>query len=174
MTSGEYFNRAVMALDSPHIGHVVVETDDKIVVFGGGKERYDISISDIQTTGRNVLIGLNFDDIIKKYKVPREASLPTHRRVPWATPDTEIDLAAYEKEYPKSLFNKGVKAKNEDRVGYITKETEDKIVVFGDRDYRYDIPKTKIIAVGRNVIVDMDFPKIFDYKVGRNAPVPTA
>ena len=42
MTSGKYFNRAVMALDSPHVGHVVVETDDKIVVFGGGKERYDI------------------------------------------------------------------------------------------------------------------------------------
>ena len=41
MTTGKYFNRAVMALDSPHIGHVVRETDDKIVVFGGGKESYD-------------------------------------------------------------------------------------------------------------------------------------
>jgi hypothetical protein len=39
MTTGKYFNRAVMALDSPHIGHVVRETDDKIVVFGAGKER---------------------------------------------------------------------------------------------------------------------------------------
>jgi hypothetical protein len=38
MTTGKYFNRAVMALDSPHIGHVVRETNDKIVVFGGGKE----------------------------------------------------------------------------------------------------------------------------------------
>jgi hypothetical protein len=38
MTTGKYFNRAVMALDSPHIGHVVRETDYKIVVFGGGKE----------------------------------------------------------------------------------------------------------------------------------------
>ena len=47
MTSGKYFNRAVMALDAPHIGHVVVETDDKIVVFGGGKDRYDIPISEI-------------------------------------------------------------------------------------------------------------------------------
>ena len=56
-----------MALDSPHIGHVVVETEDKIVVFGGGKERYDIPIPEIQTTGRNILIGLNFDDIVKKY-----------------------------------------------------------------------------------------------------------
>ena len=173
MTSGKYFNRAVMALDSPHIGHVVVETEDKIVVFGGGKDRYDIPISEIQTTGRNVLIGLNFDDIIKKYKVPREAPLPTHRRVPWATPDTEIDLAAYEKEYPKSLFNKGVRAKNEDHVGHVVKEADDKIIVFGDRNYRYDIPKSKIIAVGRNVIVDMDFPEIFNYKVDRNAPMPT-
>ena len=173
MTSGKYFNRGVMALDAPHIGHVVVETDDKIVVFGGGKDRYDIPISEIQTTGRNVLIGLNHNDIINKYKVSRESPLPTHRRVPWATPDTEIDLAAYEKEYPKSLFNKGVRAKNEDRVGYVAKETDDKIVVFGDRDYRYDIPKSKIIAVGRNVIVDMDFPDIFNYKVDRNAPLPT-
>jgi sporulation protein YlmC with PRC-barrel domain len=172
MTSGKYFNRAVMALDSPHIGHVVVETDDKIVVFGGGKDRYDIPISEIQTTGRNVLIGLNHNDIINKYKVSREAPLPTHRRIPWATPDTEIDLAVYEKEYPKSLFNKGVRAKNEDRVGYVAKETDDKIIVFGDRDYRYDIPKSKIIAVGRNVIVDMDFPDIFNYKVDRNAPLP--
>jgi sporulation protein YlmC with PRC-barrel domain len=173
MTSGKYFNRAVMTLDSPHIGHVVVETEDKIVVFGGGKERYDIPIPEIQTTGRNDLIGLNFGDITKKYKVPREAPLPTHRRIPWATPDTEIDLAAYEKEYPKSLFNKGVRAKNEDHVGHVAKETDDKIVVFGDRDYRYDIPKAKIIAVGRNVIVDMDFPQIFDYKVDRNMPMPT-
>jgi hypothetical protein len=62
MTTGKYFNRAVMALDSPHIGHVVRETDDKIVVFGGGKERYDIPVSKIQTTGRNVLIGRNMSD----------------------------------------------------------------------------------------------------------------
>ena len=121
-----------MALDSPHIGHVVRETDDKIIVFGGGKERYDIPLSEIQTTGRNVLVGLNFNDIIKKYKVPREAPLPTHRKDPWPTPDTNIDLATYEKEYPKSLFNKGVRAKNEDHVGHVMKETDDKIVVFGD------------------------------------------
>ena len=88
MTTGKYFNRAVMALDSPHIGHVVRETDDKIVVFGGGKERYDIPLSEIQTTGRNVLIGLNFNDIVKKYKVSRDALLPTHRKIPWPTPQT--------------------------------------------------------------------------------------
>jgi hypothetical protein len=130
-------------------------------------------LSEIQTTGRNVLIGLNFNDIAKKYKIPREAPLPTHRKIPWSTPDTNIDLATYEKEYPKSLFNKGVRAKNEDHVGYVMKEVGDKIVVFGDRDYRYDIPKSKIIAVGRNVILDMDFPEIFNYKVDRKAPLPS-
>jgi hypothetical protein len=34
MTTGKYFNRGVMALDSPHFGYVVRETDDKIVIFG--------------------------------------------------------------------------------------------------------------------------------------------
>ena len=56
-----------MALDSPYIGHVVRETEDKIVVFGEKNDRYDIPKSEIQTTGRNVLIGL--DEISKKYKV---------------------------------------------------------------------------------------------------------
>lgn len=40
------------------------------------------------------------------------------------------------------------------------KETDDKIVVFGDHNFRHDIPKSKIIAVGRNVILDMNFPEI--------------
>ena len=53
------------------------------------------------------------------------------------------------------------------------KEVEDKIVVFGDHDYRYDIPKSRIIAVGRNVILDMDFPEIFKYKVDRESPLPS-
>lgn len=51
------------------------------------------------------------------------------------------------------------------------KDAGDKIVVFRDHDYRFDIAKSKIIAVGRNVIVDMDFPEIFNYKVDRGAPL---
>jgi hypothetical protein len=159
-----------MALDTPHIGHVVRETNDKLVVFGGGKERYDIPISEVQTTGR---IGLNFNDIVSKYKVPREAPLPTSKPIPARTLERDVDLATFEGEYPRSLFNKGVRAKNEDHVGHVMKETDDKIVVFGDHNYRYDIPKSKIIAVGRNVILDMDFPEIFNYKVDRDAPLPT-
>ena len=173
MTSGKYFNKGVKALDAPDIGHVVRETDDKIVVFGGGKERYDIPVSEIQTTGRNVLIGLNMSDIINKYKIPREAPLPTHRKVPWPTPDTNIDLATYEKKYPKSLFNKGVRIENEDSIGHIMRETDDRIVIFGSYNYRFDVPKSKIKQVGRNVILDMKYPELFKYQVDRNVPLPT-
>ena len=162
-----------MALDTPHIGYVVRETDDKIVVFGDGKERYDIPVSEIQTTGRNVLIGLTLHEIMKKYRVAREEPLPTSRPVnPW-TYEKDVDLATFEGKYPRSLFNKGVRAKNEDHVGHVMKETDERTVVFGDHNLRYDIPKSKIIAVGRNLILDMDFPEIFRYKVNINAPLPT-
>ena len=36
-------------------------------------------------------------------------------------------------------------------------ETDDKTVVFGDSNYRFDIPKSMIIAAGRNAILDIDF-----------------
>jgi sporulation protein YlmC with PRC-barrel domain len=173
MVSGKYFNKGVMALDAPHIGHVVRETDDKIVVFGGWNERYDIPVSEIQTTGRNVLIGLNFHDIAKKYKVDREAPLPTSRPInPWAF-GNDVDLATYEGKYPNSLFNKGVRTNDEEHVGHVMKETGNKILVFGHHNYRFDVPKSKIVAVGRNVILDMTYPEVFKYKVDIDAPLPT-
>jgi adenylate cyclase len=172
VTLGKYFNKGVKALDAPDIGHVVRETPDKIVVFGGGDERYDIPISEIQKVGANVLIGLRIYDIITRYKVSRQQLLPTSRQDPWTRRD-RIDLATYEKEYPKSLFNKGVRAKNEDHVGHVMKETNEKIVVFGQSNFRFDIPKSHIIAAGRNVILNMDFPEIFQYQVNKNAALPT-
>jgi adenylate cyclase len=174
MTTGKYFNRGVMALDSPHIGHVVRETEDKIVVFGEGNDRYDIPKSEIQTTGRNVLIGLNLYEIANKYKINREEPLPTTVPIEHWTQGDNLDLATYERKYPKGLFNKGVRAKNEDHIGHVMKETEDKIVIFGSFGYRFDVPKSKIKEVGRNVILNMDFPELASkYKVDKNAPLPT-
>lgn len=66
-----------MALNSPYIGQVVRETDDMIVVFDEKNDRYDIPKSEIQTTGRNILIGLKLYDISKKYKVKRDDPSPT-------------------------------------------------------------------------------------------------
>jgi len=173
LTSGKYFNKGVKALDAPDLGHVVRETPDKIVVFGGKNERYDIPISEIKQMGANVLIGLPLSEIEKKYKVSRKEPLPTSRQDPWTENDGMINLSTYEGKYPNSLFNKGVRANNEDDVGYILKETKDKIIVFGYSNQRFDIPKSHIIAVGRNVILDIDFPEIFRYQVDRNAPLPT-
>src|SRR5918911_435750 len=174
MSSGRYFNRGVMALDSPYIGHVVRETEDKIIVFGEGNDRYDIPKSEIQMTSKNVLIGLNLYEIAKKYKVRRDEPLPTSRPIEEWSQGENIDLATYERKYPKGLFNKGVRVLNEDHVGHIMKETDDKIVIFGEYNYRFDVPKSKIKEVGRNVILNINFPELASkYKVDRNAPLPT-
>ena len=90
MTTGKYFNRGVMALDSPYIGHVVRETFDKIVVFGEGNDRYDIPKSLIIAVGRNVILDIDYPEIFK-YEVDRNAPLPTGE---------PIDKLAYE-AYPE-------------------------------------------------------------------------
>src|SRR5919197_3253842 len=174
MTTGKYFNRGVMALDAPYIGHVIRETADKIVVFGGRNDRYDIPKSEIQMTGRNVLIGLKLDEIANKYKVKYDEPLPTTVPLEHWTQGENIDLATYERKYPKSLFNKGVRVLNEEHVGHVMKETDREIVIFGSYGYRFDVPKSKIKEVGRNVILNMDFPELASkYKVDRDAPLPT-
>lgn len=171
MASGKYFNKGVKALDSPHVGHVVRETDDKIVVFGGGDDRYDIPTSKIKFAAGNVLIDLPLYEIVKKYKVSRDEPLPASKKDPW-TQAGNVDLATYEKQYPKSLFNKGVRTQDEEHVGHVMKETDDKVVVWGHYDYRFDVPKKKIIAVGRNVILGMDYQDIFKFRVDRDKPLP--
>ena len=172
MVSGKYFNKGVKALDEPDLGHVVRETPDKIIVFGGKNKRYDIPISEIQQVGANVLIGRNLSEIESKFKVNRNDPLPTSRKDPWQS-DRQLDLGTYEGKYPNSLFNKGVRTENEDHVGHVMKETDDKIVVFGYGNERFDIPKSEIIAVGRNVILKKNFPELFTFKVDMNAPLPT-
>jgi hypothetical protein len=53
------------------------------------------------------------------------------------------------------------------------KETDGKIVIFGSFGYRFDVPKSKIKEVGRNVILNMDVNELMKYKVDRDAPLPT-
>ena len=173
MTSGRFFNRGVMALDVPHIGYVVRETEDKIIVFGQGNDRYDIPKSVIQMTSRNVLIGLSFSEVVKKYRAIREAPLPKSLPSEEWIQGMNLDLATYERKYPKSLFNKGVRIENEDSIGHIMRETDDKIVIFGSYDYRFDVPKSKIKEVGRNVILSLDYSELFKYIVDKSDPLPT-
>jgi hypothetical protein len=63
-------------------------------------------------TSRNVLIGLNLYEIAKKYKLSRDEPLPTSSPIVQWTQGENIDLATYERKYPKGLFNKGVRVLN--------------------------------------------------------------
>jgi hypothetical protein len=76
MTSGQSINKEVKALDSPYVGDVVRETDEKIVVFGHYNSRFDIPKSEIVAAGRNIIVGMDFPAILK-YGVYRDAPLPT-------------------------------------------------------------------------------------------------
>jgi hypothetical protein len=175
MSSRGYFNKGVKCLDSPHVGHVVRETSDKIVVFGEGDDRYDIPKDKIRFAAANVLIDLPFREIVKNYKVSREEPLPLDKEHVHAAADLPepADLATYEGKYPKSLFNKGVRTQDEEHVGHVMTEAGDKIVIWGHYNWRFDVPKSKIIAVGRNVILGIDYNDVFKYKVDRDAPLST-
>ncbi|MBA3750952.1 MAG: hypothetical protein H0X03_08720 [Nitrosopumilus sp.] len=172
MTSGKYFNKGVKTIDEPNVGFVARETPDKIVVFGEKNERYDVPFNEIQQVGANVLLGCKYSDL-QKYAVPRNSPLPTSRKDPWDDHEAVVDLASYEGKYPDTLFNKGVRAKNEDDVGHVFKETLDKIVVFGQYNKRYDIPKSDIYQVGMNVILNKDFPELRKYEVNKDSPLPS-
>ena len=69
-------------------------------------------------------------------------------------------------------FNKGVKALDEPNVGYVVRETPDKIVVFGERNERYDIPIKEIQQVGANVLIGLNTADLHKYAVRRDAPLP--
>jgi sporulation protein YlmC with PRC-barrel domain len=58
-------------------------------------------------------------------------------------------------------------------IGHAVRGTGDKIVIFGKYNYRFDVPKSKIKQVGRNVILEMEYPELFKYKVDRNTPLPS-
>jgi hypothetical protein len=82
---------------------------------------------------------------------------------------TEADLGSYEGKYPKDLFNKTVIA-NEQAMGRVVKETDDRIVVFSDSgNLRFDIPKSKITLSGGSVMVGEPLEQ---YAVDRDAPMP--
>ena len=67
------------------------------------------------------------------------------------------DVASFEGKYPKDLFNKSVVAgDNQTVIGYVTKETDELIVVFSECDSksRFDIPKSQIAISGSTVVVN--------------------
>ncbi len=52
------------------------------------------------------------------------------------------------------------------------KETNDKIVVFGNYVQRYDIPKSKTYEVGDNIILKMNIKEFLTYEVDNYTSLP--
>jgi hypothetical protein len=38
--------------------------------------------------------------------------------------------------------------------------------------WRFDVPKSKVVAAGRNVIIGLDYKDAFKYRVDQDAPLP--
>jgi len=67
--------------------------------------------------------------------------------------------------YPNSLFNKKVSLWDENFVGFMMEMTDTKIIVFGDYEQRYNIPKSKTAEVNYNIVLDMEWNEFASYRV---------
>jgi len=67
--------------------------------------------------------------------------------------------------YPNSLFNRKVSLLDENFVGFMMEMNDTKIVIFGDYEQRYDIPKIKTTKVNNNIVLDMEWNEFASYRV---------
>ena len=160
-----------MSLNSPHIGYTNKETIDNLVVFEEQNGRNNIPFSDIKTTGRNKLTNLIIKKISRKYLAYINSLSYIDDKIDARHLVTNIEHS-FTSKYPDSLFSKGVKILNEDFVGFIMKETKDKIVVFGNYVQRYDIPKSKTYEVGGNIFLNMNMKEFVTYEVDNYTSLP--
>lgn len=75
------------------------------------------------------------------------------------TYETALDI------FPNSLFNKKVSLSDDIFVGFMMQMTNTKIIVFGDYEQRYDIPKAKAVESDNGIIVDMEWNEFATYRV---------
>ena len=124
-----------------------------------------------KTTPRNLLTDLTIKKMSRKCLVKRNgfSYVDDEINARHLLPNIDHGLPS---KYPNSLFSKGVKILNEDFVGFIMKETKDKIVVFGNYVQRYDIPKSKTYEVGDNVILNMNIKEFLTYEVDNYTSLP--
>ena len=100
MATGKYFNRTVMALESPHVGYIVREVEDKIIIFGDYNYRFNVPKSGIIEVSRNVILNVDFSEPASKYNVDRNARLPIGEPIDKINDDAYcIDMIYSEQSY---------------------------------------------------------------------------
>lgn len=152
--------KEVGALDAPYIGQVVLETPNVIIVFGEGDDRYDILKSEILSAKDNIQVGLPLYEIVRRYRRSREAALPTSR----TSGLPEDGRPARSKSlHSKLLVGKKVKSSDGDFIGHAIVESDKAFIVFGHHHYRFDIPKSKIRQIKKDIILGLRYEETFQY-----------
>ena len=97
---------------------------------------------------------LNRNDILLSTQPSFEIELFENK-----TNETALDI------FPNSLFNKKVSLSDNSFVGFMMEMTDSKIVVFGDYEQRYDIPKIKTAEFNNNIVLAMEWNEFASYRV---------
>lgn len=178
-----YLGKGVAALDSGGgaIGRVVRETSNRIVVAGNGSERYDILKSEVQSVRNGtVTVGLPFYEIVRRY---RRGGSSSDRRGPDRADDIKTaalwvnssytDYATFAKcgAGAGSVCGKRVMTIDEECLGNVASETDGAIVALGHYDFRFEIPKSAILAVtASSVVLYIDYGSAFRHRVENGPP----
>ena len=103
---------------------------------------------------------------IKKYHLDRnDILLTTNLSLEIELSEDKTDNETALDIYPNSLFNKKVSLSDNSFVGFMMEMTDSKIIVFGDYEQRYDIPKIKTAEVNNNIVLAMEWNEFASYRV---------
>ncbi|WP_148685931.1 hypothetical protein [Candidatus Nitrosocosmicus hydrocola] len=105
------------------------------------------------------------NDELRKYHLTRNDILLTKYSsfeddlFEYKTNETALDI------FPNSIFNKKVSLVDENFVGFMMEMTDAKIVVFGDYEQRYDIPRAKAVESEGDVVLNMEWSEFVSYRI---------
>jgi sporulation protein YlmC with PRC-barrel domain len=112
------------------------------------------------STKETVLIGLPLYEIAKRYKKSREAALP----VPGlARTPKRVERSNSQELHTKSLVGRKIRSRDGQFVGHVVADADNNIIVLGHHHYRFDIPKSKIQQINKDVILGQEYETIFTY-----------
>jgi len=105
------------------------------------------------------------NDVLRKYHLNRnDILLAKHSSfeidlIENKTDETALDI------YPNSLYNKKVSLVDENFVGFMMEMTDAIIVVFGDYEQRYDIPRAKAVESDDEIALNMEWSEFVSYRI---------
>jgi hypothetical protein len=120
------------------------------------------------STKDTILIGLPLYEIARCYKKSREAALP----VPGlARTPKRVGRSNAHELHTKSLVGRKLKSRDGQFVGHVIADAAKSIIVLGHHHYRFDIPKSKIQQVSKDVILSQEYEMIFTYSKPRTTSI---